>query len=950
MKREAGVGVATLHSKTEEKKARFDAGLDFDEIKDITDLQVENILKEVSAPVSILEKLVEWKKEFFKFVSDLQFKLKKKEKLDLCSLPKGYKFDGGKVSVCLPGGYLSGDLATCLVFPEAQAHITVYIKPNKITQEEEDIKNDYLFCTAKMLSHLSDCSLVCKVQAVQSGSSKQTKYISFSPNLNKIKDQLTIHMSLVLESDDESGLSKSLQEELNRLLLINNYRQATQLLEIWRRQLKIWLPESVIPLVILHLHLIKQLNSGMKVWSVVRRVWTYLSDSSLHDSKQILGLEKPVPDQDLTSPFLDRDGTRLLHPDVAKVQWLSICSFACAALTVSLKEALLVKNTPGALYDKLFRICGSDLDICKLMLDLSYALGNRVYRITTLHLSGDGVVIGLTLNPENYSHPATHGPTADEVGSLKFREFWGDRSELRRFQDGDVRETVVWGHNKQKVIKNIFLALIEKRWTGLTCQELGASSKIENHLLAGGDGGKLARKELDNLSPVLHSLEGLALSVTGVHCFGEEWRLSRVDRRLGGSNSWRLDTVLTYNEKGTLGLKSNGNMVPSYVPAVDVMLQTGFSGKWPKDGPARRRLQVAWLSEVGDALEMKVKGLKQRILGENLIVLTPSQEAIFRFHVGRPGRGRIGGLCELTSWLGSVAVGAPAFSAGVRIAKRWVSAHLLADIIPDTAVEAIMARVFLIPGQFGYGPVDGISAFHRWLQIISSHDWNESPLTVSPDITFSGHRKDLPAMAIITPKDPSPGYWCSPGPSWVELNRLVSLATASQLILQSQDGETEHIKAFIPNLSSYEFLIQLDDTYVANTNIRMDAKLKTEDLTEKVKYFNIPVLEYNPVVTLVQQLNTSYSNIAKFYYDKYGGSVIAVKLKKIIKSGEVVQGKPLGEMLTLTKRKKRLVDIVGHISRGQETEVNWGAIVEDWKILADPMISSVKCQDSTILS
>ena len=43
-------------------------------------------------------------------------------------------------------------------------------------------------------------------------------------------------------------------------------------------------------------------------------------------------------------------------------------------------------------------------------------------------------------------------------------------------------------------------------------------------------------------------------------------------------------------------------------------------------------------------------------------------------------------------------------------------------------------------GQFGYGAVDGMSAFHRWLQIISCHDWNDSPLIVSPDITFSGDR------------------------------------------------------------------------------------------------------------------------------------------------------------------------------------------------------------------
>jgi hypothetical protein len=37
------------------------------------------------------------------------------------------------------------------------------------------------------------------------------------------------------------------------------------------------------------------------------------------------------------------------------------------------------------------------------------------------------------------------GPPADqEVPARAFREFWGDRSELRRFQDGSICEAVVW--------------------------------------------------------------------------------------------------------------------------------------------------------------------------------------------------------------------------------------------------------------------------------------------------------------------------------------------------------------------------------------------------------------------------------------------------------------------------------------------------------------------------
>ncbi len=46
MKREAGTPLTS----SEDKKARFEAGLDLDLSRDLSDLQVENILKEVTAP------------------------------------------------------------------------------------------------------------------------------------------------------------------------------------------------------------------------------------------------------------------------------------------------------------------------------------------------------------------------------------------------------------------------------------------------------------------------------------------------------------------------------------------------------------------------------------------------------------------------------------------------------------------------------------------------------------------------------------------------------------------------------------------------------------------------------------------------------------------------------------------------------------------------------------
>ena len=50
-----------------------------------------------------------------------------------------------------------------------------------------------------------------------------------------------------------------------RLLSNESYRKAEQLFQIWIRQLKLWIPESLMTTLLLHLHLMNQLNSNMKV-------------------------------------------------------------------------------------------------------------------------------------------------------------------------------------------------------------------------------------------------------------------------------------------------------------------------------------------------------------------------------------------------------------------------------------------------------------------------------------------------------------------------------------------------------------------------------------------------------------------------------------------------------------------------------------------------------------
>lgn len=363
--------------------------------------------------------------------------------------------------------------------------------------------------------------------------------------------------------------------------------------------------------------------------------------------------------------------------------------------------------------------------------------------------------------------------------AARFRKFWGERSELRRFQDGVVKEVVVWGTQREEVVKDLIRAIVSRHHPGVDVEERGSW----HPKLLVGDGGEAGRKELDVITPILYGLEGLPLAVSGVSGYGEETRLSRVGARNSG---WRIGGKTVKEKNGVAMLCEKLGIAPKYIQCTDVMLQAEHSGKWPKDKDAVRRLRVAWLLEVAKALKKQVEGIKFTVLGERLVVVTATQEVVLRFSVGDKGRGDIGHLSQFSSWLGGVAKTNPAWSGGVRLTKRWVSAHLLGDTISDTAVEVIMARIFLNPAEFDSAPVSPVAAFYRWLQLVSSHDWNESPLIVSPDMESSEPRSRLPPLSVISPHDPTPSYWTSPGPSWTELQRLVTLAAASLQIAEDK--------------------------------------------------------------------------------------------------------------------------------------------------------------------
>ncbi|CAM9915213.1 unnamed protein product, partial [Choristocarpus tenellus] len=69
------------------------------------------------------------------------------------------------------------------------------------------------------------------------------------------------------------------------------------------------------------------------------------------------------------------------------------------------------------------------------------------------------LTVGLVIDGVLSGRVVDKGPPAEDTqGATKFRQFWGDKSELRRFKDGSIVEAVVWkgqGALKHRVVEEV---------------------------------------------------------------------------------------------------------------------------------------------------------------------------------------------------------------------------------------------------------------------------------------------------------------------------------------------------------------------------------------------------------------------------------------------------------------------------------------------------------------
>lgn len=229
---------------------------------------------------------------------------------------------------------------------------------------------------------------------------------------------------------------------------------------------------------------------------------------------------------------------------------------------------------------------------------------------------------------------------------------------------------------------------------------------------------------------------------------------------------------------------------------IEIQIRFGASSKWPTDLKAIGAAKTAMLISLVDGIEaLKELGTSESDYFDGPSTVTSSYSDVgfmgfvFRIYVRADpevkllrslrnptpaAMSMLRALMRKTIYLAkhhtivhAVYTKHPSSSATIRMARRWLASHLLSDHIPFEVLELLVAQVYTDQSSALDPPASATVGFLRFLNHLSSHDWQNEPLIVDPQGYFSykqqntiksrfeqlrgSSNQNCPAMYIVSP-------------------------------------------------------------------------------------------------------------------------------------------------------------------------------------------------------
>ncbi|KAL3680637.1 hypothetical protein R1sor_023593 [Riccia sorocarpa] len=459
------------------------------------------------------------------------------------------------------------------------------------------------------------------------------------------------------------------------------------------------------------------------------------------------------------------------------------------------------------------------------------------------------------------------GPGADDKEEArKFRAFWGQKAELRRFKDGKISETAVWEcepTQRHLIVEQIVHHVLQRHLAIAPSDITVVAGQLDFAITVRGKDQAAVMPTIleafETLSKRLRSMEDLPLRVVSVQPLSPEFRYAAV--------YYPQPHPLAAEVKESNPLTK---AVGACLDPLEVVIQLEGSGRWPDAPVAVHRTKLAFCLNIAsrmqekwgvhciaseDAVDILMEGFAFRLsilyekdrtfINKEKLASALSSGGALPVKVGAAAlNAQPASLKEdrlLRSMHASILHGLhglyPAFSPTVRLAKRWVASHLLSGVIVEEAVELLVAYLFVNPAPFPR-PSSRATGLLRFLHLLERHDWLLAPLIVNvngsmtladEEVIMSQFRKlnrdsgtdcEGPAMYLSTAYDLCSETWTRDCPNSKGLKRLVAYAKSSSALLtnmiMSGDSNVKWQTLFRTPLGCYDAVVRLNEQSLAH--------------------------------------------------------------------------------------------------------------------------------------
>ncbi|KAF3479981.1 pre-rRNA processing protein Utp22 [Arthroderma uncinatum] len=509
------------------------------------------------------------------------------------------------------------------------------------------------------------------------------------------------------------------------------------------------------------------------------------------------------------------------------------------------------------------------------------------------------ITVGLNLDAAQQSRSIDHGPSVeDKEEAAAFREFWGDKAELRRFKDGSIMESLVWSDQMSSgtPVQQILTYILDRHFKVTS----------ENIVFMAAD-----------LSQAVPGIKNASLPAPASEPVLEAFQ--RLEKHFQSDESLPIAFSQLLVATPLLRYSPDSPGAP-----IDVVLLFQSSSRWPDDLGSIQMTKVALLLKVEESIR-KADGVIQvrvgtenqesRFLNTSFLEVQYSSSIIFRLRIHHEreqtiiqsqlknkelaARQKEELAAALAAYkatfiqaprhaqvLQSLSNRFPLLSVAIKMFKSWTSAHLLTPFVREELLELLTCQVFLKSYPWE-APSSAFTAFLRTLHMLSRWDWQHEPLIVdfggeleTQDFTdihtrFEAWRKIDPGMKTVaffvaSNIDQDGVTWTQfSRPPRIIASRMTTLAKAASKVVREKGVNLYVSELFRSPVNDYDFLLHLNPAFISERSKKATYK-NLQDSGSNTEFTKYEILR-----DLVDELTSLYGEHILLFHGHASEKVIA---------------------------------------------------------------------------